>query len=491
MVLSSGQDVRIGGLQQQLKALVGESSRPLVFGELLHFGQLMTDLHLWCKRVLREAHLVEVAAALNNTLEISMEELALLELPTDILRDFPDWELGSRARFAPPPLALNLPRLGGSDPIGLVRMQLSPFSATLSAALLLLKHMLFLAGGSIRFQVAVEPGGNLDTLAEVIFDFDPTARERVVLYELQSASVFAQDNGRGALTGLGQPALLIPRGFRQERGRGREALDTQVRQELGGIQVHRSRLYWEGGNVLNDDLICLIGMDHVRENMLRFGLTAEEVKLLFRSEFGDKIAFLGDLDAATFDLSEQRALETGQASFHLDLDVALLGTINARKPPVALVAAPNETLPLIDKVLRNRELTKEHFLDEQASRQVIGLGYRRYAEERAVKLESYSRVLTELGYEIIPVPDLRIDPNRNLFSTRNLDFVYCNVMPGLIKGRPSVVYLKYGIPALDHRAEQAYREAGCSPVPVTNSGRLANLLMLFRGGLRCACSQIC
>ena len=46
------------------------------------------------------------------------------------------------------------------------------------------------------------------------------------------------------------------------------------------------------------------------------------------------------------------------------------------------------------------------------------------------------------------MPDLRIDPDENVFASTNLDFANCNVLPGLRRGQPSVHYLPLAIPML-------------------------------------------
>jgi len=67
------------------------------------------------------------------------------------------------------------------------------------------------------------------------------------------------------------------------------------------------------------------------------------------------------------------------------------------------------------------------------------------------------------------------------------DFVYCNVLPGLNRGRESVHYTPWGVPRLDAAAERAFRSAGVRPVRVTRSGYLATAMMDQSAGLRCFC----
>jgi hypothetical protein len=82
------------------------------------------------------------------------------------------------------------------------------------------------------------------------------------------------------------------------------------------------------------------------------------------------------------------------------------------------------------------------------------------------------------------MPDLRIDPNENLFASVNLDFGYCNVLPGLCRGKAAVHYLPWGIEDMDRTAAARFRAAGVEPVCIATAP-VANALMLLRGGLHC------
>lgn len=253
----------------------------------------------------------------------------------------------------------------------------------------------------------------------------------------------------------------------------------------------RSSLYWEGGNIVSDDICCFIGVDYIRENMTRLGLSKDEVISLFQAEFGSEIEFLGSFEDSTYTPGVPRPVSTGQASFHIDLDLHLLGIVDPDKEPVALIASPELGLQHADFVLSKPSLVKDHFMSESHARKHISFGYTSYGEERIEYLKSYRKALKHRGYRIVDVPDLRINPNDNLFSTRNLNFCYANVLSAKHKGFPSIFYLPYRAHPLDELAETAYKAAGCRVVRVSQTARLANLLMLLNGGLRCACSQIC
>ena len=102
------------------------------------------------------------------------------------------------------------------------------------------------------------------------------------------------------------------------------------------------------------------------------------------------------------------------------------------------------------------------------------------AARRHPQLLAYAATLEQLGYRVFGMPDLRIDPVENVFGSTNLDFGYCNVLPGLRRGRPAV-RCSWGIPAGSGRGctiAIRRRRAGphCNPA-------VANALMLLHGGL--------
>ena len=70
------------------------------------------------------------------------------------------------------------------------------------------------------------------------------------------------------------------------------------------------------------------------------------------------------------------------------------------------------------------------------------------------------------------------------------EFVYCNVLPGLTRGRPAVHYLPWGVPALDTAAVRGLRAASVQPVRVARSSYLATAMMRRAAGLRCFCGAM-
>jgi hypothetical protein len=111
--------------------------------------------------------------------------------------------------------------------------------------------------------------------------------------------------------------------------------------------------------------------------------------------------------------------------------------------------------------------------------------YRRVAEERRPRLHRYRRQLERLGYRVIAIPELRVDPSRSLVGVGNMDFAFCNVLPALHRGHAAVYYLPWGIPALDRLAERQWRRAGVAPVALSSFAPIAHGMMGLAAGLHC------
>jgi hypothetical protein len=440
------------------------------------------------RRALGRAHLVEVAAALRRELGIGTEGLRALRLPVDLLADFPGWRAGSRAGFAPRGLGLTPVPGGSGHPLGTLRLQISTAWGGTSIILGLTHDLLHRLDPSVRVVVLLDPQTNaadVRRLAHELLGRQP----RVRLVPVDFATIFARDNALAARDARGRPALLVPRAVRTEWDSGAPAFGASAARHLGARLV-RSRLYWHGGNVLFDGEALVIGADTVAENVTRLGLTGDEVLRLLAAELGREVVVLGTPAGARFDHDGNRVEPSGQASYHVDLDVALLGRPGGG-PPTALVADPRLGLALLPGVLARGSLTLSPHLPPARAREQAAREYRAAAREREPLLREYRRRLAGLGYRVVGVPELRTRPRRErVLGVTNLDAVYCNVLPGLNRGRPAVHYLPWGIPPLDAAAERAFRAAGTRPVRVSRTPELANAMMQRAAGLRCFCGAM-
>jgi hypothetical protein len=366
---------------------------------------------------------------------------------------------------------------GAGHPLGTLRLQISTAWGGTALILGLAHDLLPRLDPSVRVVVLVDPDTNVADVRRLARQSLGRQRRRVRLVCLDFATIFARDNALAARDARGRPALLVPRAVRTEWDSGAPAFGASAARHLGA-RVVRSRLYWHGGNVLFDGEALVIGADTVAENVTRLGLAADEVLRLLAAELGRQVVVLGRPAGARFDHGGNRVAPSGQASYHVDLDVALLGR-PGDGPPAALVADPRPGLALLPGVLAGR------------AREQIAREYRAAAREREPVLREYRRGLAELGYRVVGVPELRTRPRRErVLEAGNLDVVYCNVLPGLNRGRPAVHYLAWGIPPLDAAAERAFRAAGARPVRVGRTPALAHAMMQRAAGLRCFCGAM-
>lgn len=452
--------------------------------QLIRHARAAALLISWCRRALAEGHLVATAVALRTALGLKRAELETLRIPVDLLDLFPRWHNGSRDGFRPPTPYASLVPAASSLPIGPIRVLLAPAAGALPLMLPLLRGLVARLDRDTPITVMVDPGKaakEFRRIAEQVLG-DP----RRVRFELgRSATMFARDHALAARGPTGNPLLLIPRGFRPDRGKEDVALDERAARRALGVTVRRSQLYWEGGNVLFDGHRCLIGADLVRENIGRLGLSRDEVVAILEAEFGTEVSVLGEVSRSAFDGTQDRLSRSGQASYHIDLDLSPLGSVVAHDPPVVMLTDPDLGLGVLPLVLRHPRLDAWRGVTPRVGRQVQADEYRRVAEERRPRLHRYRRQLERLGYRVIAIPELRVDPSRSLVGVGNMDFAFCNVLPALHRGHAAVYYLPWGIPALDRLAERQWRRARVAPVALSSFAPLAHGMMGLAAGLHC------
>ncbi len=437
----------------------------------------------WCRRALAQGHLVSVAHALHTSLGLGLDEMRTLRIPADLLALFPRWTEGSREGFRAPRRYASLIAAAAEAPLGPVRLQLSLAAGAAPLVLPLLRGLETQLDPDVPITLMIEPGRAAHALRR-------TAREvlrdphRIRVEVATAATTFARDHSLAARARDGSPVMLVPRGFRPERGKEDAALDARRTRRALGVRVRRSRLYWQGGNILFDGHACLVGADTVRENMGRLGLAAEEIIAILEAEFGASVATLGELSRSRYDGTQDHLVRSGQASYHIDLDVCPLGVVDGGRPAVMLTD-PALGLAVLSGVLSHPRLASSHGLPARLGKRLQDEEYRRVAAQRGPRLDRYRRQLERLGYRVIALPELRVDSARRLVGIGNIDLSCCNALPAMHRGRPSIYHLPWGIPAFDRLAERQWRRAGLRPVPLSNFASLAHGMMELAAGLHC------
>jgi len=374
-------------------------------------------------------------------------------------------------------------------PLGAIRLQVSTAWGGTGITLGLLRDLRRRLDRAVRLIVLVDPQSDAAQLRRLA-GASVGGRRRVRFVRLAFGTIYARDNAVAARDAAGRRTLLVPRSLRTVDASDTSPLDARAARRLLGMRVVRSRLYWYGGNMLFDGETLVVGADTIAENVSRLGLTETEVRTLLRAELGHEAIVLGET-AGRFDHDRNRIVASGQASYHVDLDVSLLGRTAREQRPTALVADPRLGLAHLAAVLGRRGATWLPDLSSPALRRQLAHEYRLTAAERTPVLADYRQCLAELGYRVVGVPELRTRDERDTVLTLdNVNVVYCNVLPGLNRGRPAVHYVAWGIPALDAVADRAIAAAGATPVPVARSAQLANAMMRRAAGLRCFCGAM-
>ena len=451
--------------------------------QLIRHARAAALLISWCRRALAQGHLVAAAVALRGALGLRRADLETLRIPVDLLDLFPHWRDGSRDGFRTPAPHATLVPAASSLPLGPIRLLLAPASGALPLILPLLRGLAARLDPDTPITVMVDPGKAAKEFARIAKEALGDSG-RIQFETGRSATMFARDHALAARGPTGEPLLLIPRGFRPERGKEDVALDTRAARRALGVTVRRSLLYWQGGNILFDGHRCLIGADLVRENIGRLGLTRDEVIAILEAEFGTPVAVLGQVSRSSFDGTQDRLSRSGQASYHIDLDVSPLGSTNG-STPVVMLTDPDLGLGVLPQVLRHPRLHAWHGLAPRVGRRLQADEYGRAADERRPRLERYRRQLERLGYRVVGIPELRVDPSRSLAGVGNMDFGFCNVLPAMHRRHAAVYYLPWGIPALDQLAERQWRSVGVTPVALTTFAPLAHGMMGLAAGLHC------
>ena len=213
--------------------------------------------------------------------------------------------------------------------------------------------------------VVVKPGVDRNRMESLIrlWGAEPT---RVRLVEHRCQTLFAQDNGKTGILPDGTTALMLPRAANGSRNG--DALSPEKLSGLLGFTILSSKLYWEGGNVLYDGHTCLIGAQTIAYNVTRLGLSEQQVREAFKLEFGAEVLVLGDMKSALEwartdeENGNTDPSENGQADFHIDLDLCVLGQVAGSPRPVVAIADPLLGAKYRAAILRRQELFEHHFL---------------------------------------------------------------------------------------------------------------------------------
>jgi hypothetical protein len=244
----------------------------------------------------------------------------------------------------------------------------------------------------------------------------------------------------------GQRFVLVPDEKGVAPGRlGDVAVAYHLADLQPGVQVVKSLLDIEGGDVVVTDDCVLVGAGTILDNLPRFLWSRDLVVDELARTFGREVVIVGDIDS---ELPHD----------HLDMYVASAG------PRHVVVGDPGLTFPYFEA---------RYDLGVYGS-QVADLGtFTRERQEEAQPV--YDRVAAQLsarGFHVTRMPVLHGEDGDLLTWT--------NVVQDARGGRSRVYVPDYGVPYLDRLARKAWRELGYEPFPVPSGA-----IIRHGGAVRC------
>jgi len=289
------------------------------------------------------------------------------------------------------------------------------------------------------------------------------------------------------LTGPGDAiTLLTSKTF--ERADDRLMADVIARE--GGYHVKKSELFFEGGNIVSDDEHILIGADTIRRNAVEFDVPDAEVVLRFEEELGRSVLVIGPFP---------------QPIAHIDMAITPLGggRIAVADASAGAAIAERALKENPASVAEFERWTEEHFFGDPAIRELIGIGgsltaphvagrtAEMIAKSRQVAplLDGVAAALEQNGYRVSRVPLLWGGPegepgadDKERMRAAYPMLTYNNVIIEADTAGRRVYLPRYGWPAMDDAARDAWAALGFSPRPIDG----LTISAMYGGALRCS-----
>jgi hypothetical protein len=295
----------------------------------------------------------------------------------------------------------------------------------------------------------------------------------------RSYTIWPQDPFLVLVREDGDRELLLSAEF----GRADDAdFGVEIGRELAW-PVRRSRLTFEGGNIVSDGETVFVGANTIRENASRLNLRDAEVARRFEEELGLPVLVVGPLP---------------QPVGHIDMMLTPLGgrrllvadaAAGARLAEEALGSQP-------DAVAAFERRCEEQFFGDAAIDSLVDLdgdviaapriaGETRAAidasEAIAPALDGLADALRDRGYVVDRVPFLFVAPEEEEWKPGYPTLTYNNVLLGRAVPERRVYLPRYGFGALDEAAASLWRGLGYEVVAVPG----LTVSAMYGGSLRC------
>ena len=288
-------------------------------------------------------------------------------------------------------------------------------------------------------------------------------------------------------TGEQEVTLLTSKAFE----RAGDDLMAEKIADVAGYALKKSELYFEGGNIVSDEKFIFIGANTIRHNALELEQREIDIVLKFEEELGRQVLVIGPFP---------------QPVAHIDMMLTPLGSgrvaLADARAGIRIAEQALETDP--ESVAAFEQLCEENFFGHPAIKSILGSEGRKISAPQvrgktremielsrlvAPVLDGIAASLKEYGYKVERIPFLFGGPEslgkKNEASRMQATYpmlTYNNVLLEVDAGRRRVYLPRYGWPAMDEAAVNAWQALGFEPRTIDG----LTISAMYGGALRCS-----
>ena len=318
----------------------------------------------------------------------------------------------------------------------------------------------------------------------------PPNHHRVTFIEVpsdNSISIWPQDPFV-VMQSQDQTRLIVPNSFDRE--------DDQIMPEVLGetldIEVIRSELNFEGGNLVSDSDAVFTGMNTIQTNVARLQETPDQIRQRFENTFGRPLIVVGEnrpsvthLDLIVTPLGNKQVAiadsRQGAELAEILMQTSAAEISHFEKQCESLFFGHEQIQQLLDlegNVIPRPELVHKTAQTIQASRQL------------ADELDALAQDFVNLGYEVFRVPALipDLEPQLNASGQEKPGYPFLTYNNVLLEQRngQAIVYLpQYGLRSFDAAAAKCWTDLGYEVKPIEGFATSS----MYGGSLRC-CTKV-
>jgi hypothetical protein len=236
--------------------------------------------------------------------------------------------------------------------------------------------------------VMVDPGKTANELRRIVEQV--LGNSRRIRFEVgRAATMFARDHALAGRGPTGEPLLLIPRGFRPNRGKEDVALDERAARRALGMAVHRSRSIGRAGTSSSTGVAAWSARTSCAKTSCGSASSRDEVVAILEAEFGTEGSVLGEVHVQR-SMARRTALAFGPGIVPHRPRPLTARSVVARDPPVVMLTDPDLGLG-VHRSCSGIRGSKPGVGSATCRPTVQADEYRRVAEERRPRLHRYRR----------------------------------------------------------------------------------------------------